>query len=65
MGNTPMVGVFDTSFYATLEPKAYVYALPSTSGLSSTASAATASTAPLTAMFLPRRHALWASRWSS
>ncbi len=28
MGNTPMVGVFDTSFYATLEPKAYVYALP-------------------------------------
>lgn len=28
MADKPMVGVFDTSFYATLEPKAYVYALP-------------------------------------
>lgn len=28
MANTPMVGVFDTSFYATLEPKSYIYALP-------------------------------------
>ena len=28
MPNTPQIGVFDTSFYSTLEPKAYVYALP-------------------------------------
>ena len=28
MADKPMVGVFDTSFYSTLEPKAYVYALP-------------------------------------
>ena len=28
MPNTPHVGVFDTSFYSTLEPKAYMYALP-------------------------------------
>lgn len=28
MGNKPQIGVFDTSFYATLEPKAYIYALP-------------------------------------
>ncbi len=28
MADKPMVGVFDTSFYATLEPKAYIYALP-------------------------------------
>jgi acetate kinase len=26
--NQPHVGVFDTSFYSTLEPKAYMYALP-------------------------------------
>ena len=26
--NKPHVGVFDTSFYSTLEPKAYIYALP-------------------------------------
>ena len=26
--NKPHVGVFDTSFYSTLEPKAYMYALP-------------------------------------
>lgn len=28
MANVPMVGVFDTSFYATLDEKAYIYALP-------------------------------------
>ena len=28
MPTTPQIGVFDTSFYSTLEPKAYVYALP-------------------------------------
>ena len=28
MPNQPHVGVFDTSFYSTLEPKAYMYALP-------------------------------------
>lgn len=28
MADVPMVGVFDTSFYATLEEKAYIYALP-------------------------------------
>ena len=28
MPNPPHVGVFDTSFYSTLEPKAYMYALP-------------------------------------
>lgn len=28
MADTPMVGVFDTSFYAGLEPKAYTYAVP-------------------------------------
>lgn len=28
MPTTPQIGVFDTSFYATLDPKAYMYALP-------------------------------------
>ena len=28
LANQPHVGVFDTSFYSTLEPKAYMYALP-------------------------------------
>ena len=28
LSNKPHVGVFDTSFYSTLEPKAYMYALP-------------------------------------
>ncbi len=28
MADKPQIGVFDTSFYATLEPKAYMYALP-------------------------------------
>ncbi len=28
MPDKPQIGVFDTSFYATLEPKAYIYALP-------------------------------------
>ena len=28
MKDVPMVGVFDTSYYATIEPKAYTYALP-------------------------------------
>ena len=28
MASTPQVGVFDTSFYATLEEKAYIYPLP-------------------------------------
>lgn len=28
MADKPQIGVFDTSFYSTLEPKAYMYALP-------------------------------------
>ena len=28
MADKPQIGVFDTSFYATVEPKAYIYALP-------------------------------------
>ncbi len=28
MADKPHIGVFDTSFYSTLEPKAYIYALP-------------------------------------
>ena len=63
MPSTPQVAVFDTAFHMTMPPKAYRYAIP-TSTSRMTISAATASTAPLTSTSPAVPLLCWASRTS-